>query len=67
MLGHIEVQHLAASMFQYEEHEQHLHGDRRHDEEIHGSYVTDVVVEKGLPGLSERATEGPENSGDGAL
>ena len=38
--GHIEMQHLATPMFQHDEHEQHLHGDRRNRKEVDGHTLT---------------------------
>jgi hypothetical protein len=52
MLRHIEMQHLASTMFQHQEHEQHLHRDRRHGEEVDGSHLTQVIVQEGRPGLA---------------
>src|SRR4029453_10003097 len=52
MLSDIEMQHLATTMFQYDKHEQHLHGDRRHCKKIDGHHLTEMVVEKGLPRLT---------------
>jgi hypothetical protein len=43
MLGHIEMQHLATTMFQHDEHEQHFHGD---GEEIDRHQLAEVVVKK---------------------
>src|SRR5438128_10438921 len=34
MLGHIEMQYLATTVFQHDEYEQHSHRDRRHRKEI---------------------------------
>jgi hypothetical protein len=67
MLSDIEVQHLAPTMFQHNEHEQHPHGDRRHRKEVDRHQLADVVVEKRLPRLSWWPTECSENSGDGTL
>ena len=67
MLSDIEMQHLATTVFQHDEHEQHPHGDRRHREEIDGYQLTEVVVKKRLPRLSRWPAESSENSGDGAL
>jgi hypothetical protein len=67
MLGHVEMQHLATTMFQQDEHEQHLHGDRRHGEEIDGHQLAEVVVKKRLPALRRWPADASEKSGDGAL
>ena len=67
MLGHVEMQHLATTMFQHDEHEQHFHGDRWHGEEIDRHQLAEVVVKKRLRGLSRWPAEGSENTGDGAL
>ena len=54
-------------MFQHDEYEQHLHGDRRHGKEIDGHHLTEMVVEKGLPRLTRWPAEPSQNSGDGAF
>jgi hypothetical protein len=38
-------------VFQYDEHEQHPQGDRRHREEIDRHQLVEVVMKKGLPRL----------------
>ena len=67
MLSHVEMQHLATTVFQYDEHEQHPHGDRRHRKEVDRHQLADVVVKKRLPRLSRWSAECSENSGDGTL
>ena len=67
MLSHVEMQHLATTVFQHDEHEQHPHGDRRHREEIDRHQLADVVVKKRLPRLSRWPAECSEYSGDRAL
>jgi hypothetical protein len=67
MLGHIEMQYLPTTVFQYDEHEQHLHRDRGHREEINRHELAEVVARKRLPRLGRRPVECSENSGDGAL
>jgi hypothetical protein len=62
MLRHIEMQHFATAMFQ---HEQHLHRDRGHGEEVHRDHTTKVVVQEGLPGLAGLSRQLPQKSGDG--
>src|SRR5215469_18598633 len=52
MLRHMEMQYLATTMFQHQEHEQHLPRDGRHGEEVDGNHLTDVIVQEGLPGLA---------------
>ena len=42
MLRHMEMQHLATTMFQHHEHEQYLPRDRRHGEEVDGNHLTQV-------------------------
>jgi len=54
-------------LFQYDEHEQHPHGDRRHRKEVDRHQLADVVVKKRLPRLSRRPAECSENSGNGTL
>ena len=44
MLGYIEVQHLATTVFQHEEHEQNLHRDRGYGEEVNGNHLADMIV-----------------------
>ena len=51
MFGHIEMQHLPTTVFQHDEHEQHLHGQRRHGEEIDRHQLADMVVKERLPPL----------------
>src|SRR5215467_844478 len=51
MLRHMEMQHLATTMFQHQEYEQHLHRNRRHGEEVDGDHLIQVIVQEGLPGL----------------
>jgi hypothetical protein len=36
-------------MFQYDEHEQNLQGDRGHGEEVNRNHLTDVIVQERLP------------------
>ena len=67
MLGDIKMQYLATAMFQHDEYEQHLHGDRRHRKEIDGYHLTKMVVEKGLPRLTGRSAESSQNAGNGAF
>lgn len=67
MLRHVEMQHLAATVFQYDEHEQHLHGDRRRRKEIDRHQLTEVVVKKRLPSLSRWPAKCSEDSGHRAL
>jgi hypothetical protein len=65
MLGHMEVQHLAATVFQYGEQEQHLHRDRGHGEEFNRNHLAEVIVQERLPGLAGRPRQFSEDSGDG--
>src|SRR5215813_11411108 len=67
MLSDIEVQYLATTVFQYDEHEQHPQSDRRHREEIDRHQLVEVVMKKGLPRLSWWPKECAEHSGDRAL
>jgi hypothetical protein len=61
MLGHIEVQHLATTVFQHDEDEQHLHRDRGHAEEVHRDHLAEVIVQERLPGLAGRPRQFPED------
>src|SRR5262249_1528651 len=65
MLRHMEMQHLATTMFQHQEYEQHLHRERRHGEEVDGDHLTQVIVLEGLPGLTGSSRQLPEQPGDG--
>ncbi len=67
MLGHTEMQHLAATMLQYHEHEQDPQHDGRHGEEIDRHHLVQVVVKKGRPGLTRRAAESAEDARNRAL
>src|SRR5713226_4896762 len=67
MLGHIEMQHLSTTVFQHDEHEHHLHGDRRHREEVDRHQLAEMVVKKRLPSLTRWPAECSENSRDRAL
>jgi hypothetical protein len=64
MLRHIEMQHLATTMFQHHEHEQHLHRGRGHDEEVHRDHLTKVIVQECLPGLAGSSRQLAEKPGD---
>jgi len=64
VLRHVEVQHLAPTMFQHDEHEQNLEGDRGHGEEVHRNHLSEVIVQKRFPGLAGRPRQSPEDSGD---
>jgi hypothetical protein len=63
----IEMQHLATTVFEHDEHEQHSHADRRYREEIDRHQLTEVVVKKRLPSLTRRPPESSEHSGNRAL
>jgi len=65
MLRHMEMQHLATTMFQHQEHEQHLHRDRRHGEEVYRDHLSKMIVQEGLPGLAGPSRPLPEQPGDG--
>jgi hypothetical protein len=39
MLGYIEVQYLATTVFQYDKHKQNFHRDRGHGEEVHRNHL----------------------------
>jgi len=67
MLGHIEMQYLATTVFQHDEYKQHSHRYRRHRKEINRHQLADVVVKERFPGLSRRPPEPPEDSGYRAL
>ena len=54
MLGDIEMQNFATTMFQDEQDEQDLQGDDRHGEEIQGHRLAKMVAQKGLPLLVGR-------------
>src|SRR3954449_4490920 len=57
MLGHIEMQHLATTMFQHDKYEQHLHRERRHGKKVGRYDLTDMVVQESLPCLGRRPAE----------
>src|SRR4030095_12114998 len=57
MLGHIEMQHLATTMFQHDKYEQYLHRERRHSKEVDRYHLTDMIVQESLPGLVRRSAE----------
>ena len=65
MLRYIEMQHLATTMFQHQEHKQHLHRDRRYGEEVYRDHLTKVIVQEGLPGLAGSSRQLAEQPGDG--
>src|SRR3954453_10805584 len=65
MVGHIEMQHLATTMFQHDKYEQHLHRERRHGKKVGRYYLTDMVVQESLPGLVRRPAELSQNPGHG--
>ena len=65
VLGHIEVQHLAATVVQYDEHKQNLHRDRGYGEEVNRNHLPEVIVQERLPGLAGRPRQFSENAGDG--
>ena len=67
MLGHIEMQHLATTVLQHDEHEQHPQGDRRYGEKVDRDQLAEVVVKKRLPSLTRRPPDSSEHSGDRAL
>ncbi len=67
MLGHIEMQHLATTVLQHDEHEQYLHGDRRHRKEIDRHTLIQMVVKEGLPRLSGGPAKPSQNSRNSAL
>ena len=67
MLDHIEMQHLASSMFQHDEYEQHLHRERRHGKKVGRYDLPDMVVQESLPCLVRRPAELSQNAGDGTL
>src|SRR4029453_17485831 len=67
MLRHIEMQHLATTMFQHDKYEQHLHRERRHSKEVDRYHLTDMIVQESLPGLVRRPAELSQNAGDGTL
>ena len=67
MLGHIEMQHLATTMFQHEKYEQYLHCERRHRKKVGRYDLTDMVMQKSLPCLVRRPAELSQNAGDGTL
>jgi len=67
MLGHPEVQHLATTMLQHDEHEENLQGDRGYGEEIDRNHLAEVIVEKRLPGLAGPPRQFPEDAGDSTL
>jgi hypothetical protein len=67
MLGHIEMQHLATSVFQDDQYEQHPHCDGRHGKEIGDYYVADMVVQEGPPVLVGRTAEPAQEARDSAL
>ena len=67
MLGHIEMQHLATTMFQHDKYEQHLHRERRHGKEVGRYHLPDMVVQESLPGLVRRPAELSQKAGHGAL
>ena len=50
-IGYVEVRDLSAMMQQYHEHVEHPEGRRRHDEEVDGDEVGEVVLEERSPGL----------------
>ena len=54
-------------LFQHDEHEQHLHGDRRNRKEIDGHTLIYMVVKEGLPRLSGRPAKPSQNSRDSAF
>ena len=66
MLGHPEVQHLATTMLQHDEHEENLQGDRGYGEEIDRNHLAEVIVEERLQGLVG-PWRLPEDAGDSTL
>jgi len=67
MLGHIEMQYFATTVFQHDEHEQHPHRYRRHRKQINRHQLPDVVVKEGLSGLSGRPGNASQNARDCAF
>jgi|SRR5579863_6822284 len=67
MLRHVEVQHLATTMFQHDENEEYPHSHRRHRKEVDRHQLAEVVVQKRLPRLSRWPVKRSENSRDRAL
>jgi hypothetical protein len=57
----------APTMFHYDEHEQHLKGDRGHGKEINRNHLTEVIVQEDLPRLAGRPRQSQEDSGDSAF
>jgi len=57
MLGHIEVQQLAAIVFQDDEYEQHFHRDGQYGKEIGRDDLADMVVQKNFLCLVRRPAE----------
>ena len=67
MLGDIEMQNFATTMFQDEKDEQYLQGDGRHSEEIQGHRLAKMVAQKGLPRLVGRSAKPSQDPGHGAF
>jgi hypothetical protein len=49
VFGDVEMYDAALFMDQDKQHEEHFVGHRRHDKEIEGDQVLDMVVQKSLP------------------
>ena len=49
MLGDVEMNHLSSGMCEYDQHEQQLEPDRRHNEEIDRHQIREVILQKRLP------------------
>ena len=67
MVGNAKVQNLAPAMFEYQEHEQHLHADGGHGEEINRDHLADMIVKESLPRLTRWSRKAAQNSGYRAL
>src|SRR3989441_8316285 len=66
-IGHVEVHDLAAMMQQDHEHVEHSEGGSRHDKEVDGNEVGEVVLEECSPGLRGWLRATRHEPGNGAL
>ena len=67
MIGDIEMQNLAAAVFENKKYEQDFQPDCWHGEEIRRYDFAQVILQKRLPGLGRWPRNGAQHAGHGAL
>ena len=67
MFGDAKMKNPSALMLDHEEHEQYPQPDRRHREEIDGNDFSEMISQKGLPGLRRWPPDGLQDSRNGTF